>query len=1259
MTTINPVIKVIREFVGNVVKTVNTVVGREKLTVYPGKSKKILKPQYFGKRIPLHEITRYNDEIKKTIKNEDLLGNIQDKFSKWELKQKFEDSRTNFIRQETSKILHNTESRVDKVHFDNTDDIMQYFAGSSDRQDEVNEIIKENVRGLYVDHAKDGKLGVSSQFMAEFIAGKQWEKHLIRGETPLERMNTQVSRPKASQINFLLDSPFRGNESFTEVNNDIMYIPTSGKCTAKLMKYLYPEINYEEVCEKVSRNGVTIKEIAKIYKSYSGQVFPRIFTFGDGIMTAIDGLPENVNENRVYTVPTSYKNYLHVALIKAGKTCTIQQVIEACVIEQTFKLDPVAKKCYETKKEKPLCSVFMYDFEAYISPTIRQTKIPLRSEDGRIITDNNGKKQYKSSASTKQNAYGVSFRQAFDHENPVKGENFAIVGDDCAIKMIEKVSTLCPGQNIIFYAYNAGKYDTFLIKQVKELTFSRTIKIGGSYKELEVKYNNCTMLFRDLKDFCTGLQLKDALKSFKCTPKLDFDIAGKDKKWYDDNMTTLFNGSNWIDYMKQDTDSIHELIHKLNDYFKLLGFDIRENITVSGMAWKLMLRNCHHLRENTKIPMDYNTSSFIRKACKGGRVFAWKRVFNSVLMLPGMPGFNPKYIKPEIAEKRAREGDASPFSYMTKLISLDINSMYPDAMAKFAYPIGDAIVIKDEAQFREINESGRLYIAEVELLMPNQDRILLPYKTDGTKISEKLAQNTTSDILTDIINEEQNMLIYRTGLIQDIWTSVDIQNAVHDGAIIKKFIRGMYWEESAFIFRELVLHLYNMRKKLQVENNAFEVVIKIILNSMYGKLLEKIDKEVYFLKYKDLVSEDGKLVPKDLGKKKYHTDPTVKPLNNGQYEVSGKFETFDEKKPIHLAAFVLSYSKHNMNNIIRELGIENVYYSDTDSLYVDETTLTDEFRSKYMNSNLGNMKNDYGTNSFITNAIFLGQKRYLLNIIDEKTKTNSYKMKFTGINFRKGKEKEVFSDFLTDNINESAYDIILRFFIGLLVNNKCVKKGPEVKEVELGVMLERWQRSHDNITIYTDKFFYHNDIRGRGSFVKKNSEILDYFIPIGFDPLKPIIPFQRQPLTLKQHKVNENQFKYVNGTLKISILPISSEPIMIKCKDKTMMTSTLIYERTSSSKLLDNLYYAKNTTGGKFEGYKMCEFGATNQVKELNKNDCYWVFAVPEKFSHVISSKMTENYVKAVHAKTHLEYKTYTSDEEMIRYMRISNDYKF
>ena len=178
----------------------------------------------------------------------------------------------------------------------------------------------------------------------------------------------------------------------------------------------------------------------------------------------------------------------------------------------------------------------------------------------------------------------------------------------------------------------------------------------------------------------------------------------------------------------------------------------------------------------------------------------------------------------------------------------------------------------------------------------------------------------------------------RNGYIIDTLTSVDIQEIFEIGGKMIEIYEGVVYRENLkkSPFRKVIEKLFALRQNYKDEKNDFlQGLVKLILNSLYGDQIRKDINESYYCK-----SETWMKTEFDENALEHWRLP------NGNYIVKmkkddGLDDDCDIKNtvPAVLGAFILSNSKRNMNNFIREInGFYNnsIYYGDTDSLYIEK-----------------------------------------------------------------------------------------------------------------------------------------------------------------------------------------------------------------------------------------------------------------------------------------------------------------------------------
>jgi len=505
-------------------------------------------------------------------------------------------------------------------------------------------------------------------------------------------------------------------------------------------------------------------------------------------------------------------------------------------------------------------------------------------------------------------------------------------GLDCIEQFVSYLGSLQLTKAFLF-AHNGSRFDHLFLHTSPNVHIVTAILSNGIKSE-KLKIGESIFILRDSMMF-TQLSLAESAKALQVpTQKTTCDIAGKSPEWYQSNPEI------WKPYLYADVHALIGIVTRMHAALQVFGESIIGSpVGIAGVAWALLQKSCPAMM-NTHLVKSENVRKFIRTALYGGRVLHWK--------------------------KRGKN-----------LISLDCNSLYPAAMAEGCYPIGRYSVIPIEGLV-SIRTNGKLYqdnhpyIAEVTLNAGN-----IRYPTVPARSSS-------------------NGLIYPAGVFRGVYCSVDLQEAVALGYTIVEVHAGIYWKDSANIFKHLIHKLYNRRKELQKTGNPLQYTIKILLNAMYGKFAEQYDTAVGYSK-----------APEETARKKISSTIT---LPNGQKQTKFKLTTPIVRKPQYIACFILAYARKIMNRIIANVGPENIYYSDTDSVYIPVECADNPKVIENLSNTLGAFKNDYGANVNIKEAIFADYKRYLCIL-----STGHIAAKFNGLNFKT-------TDHLTNNASKDALE---------------------------------------------------------------------------------------------------------------------------------------------------------------------------------------------------------------------------------------------
>lgn len=353
-------------------------------------------------------------------------------------------------------------------------------------------------------------------------------------------------------------------------------------------------------------------------------------------------------------------------------------------------------------------------------------------------------------------------------------------------------------------------------------------------------------------------------------------------------------------YCKQDCDVLRiGFMFWQQQVFEFAKIDLIEKCTISGIAYEYMIRQgvfdgCHEL---VGIPL-----YFIRKCVNGGRC-----------MLAG----NRKVDIRGVIE------------------DFDAVSLYPSAMKRLWTVKGLPKVIPETWSLEDLRQNSNDFFVEINVkrVPKHLEFPLLPREVDGFKIYN---------------NDPVDSLYVDNIWLEDLKTFHKIQDEDIE------LVRGYYYDSGRnYKIQEAIEHLFETRLSYKREKNPLETVVKMLMNSCYGKsILKPIDT-----------------VRRVVDREKLETevmDMKAAMIEVTQIECSDNFiirknvAISDVRGFPALGVQVLSMSKRIMSEVMvtaQDLGIP-IYYTDTDSMHINNSDgelllLENEFRRRYNRDLIG------------------------------------------------------------------------------------------------------------------------------------------------------------------------------------------------------------------------------------------------------------------------------------------------------------------
>lgn len=267
--------------------------------------------------------------------------------------------------------------------------------------------------------------------------------------------------------------------------------------------------------------------------------------------------------------------------------------------------------------------------------------------------------------------------------------------------------------------------------------------------------------------------------------------------------------------------------------------------------------------------------------------------------------FRRTFLKRDIftSERLNELSQASYFASRVEVLSrnatdfkmFDINSSFPYAMT-FPLP---GNMIEFRTTLPDDDSDKCIYIANVTIEVPDMHLPPLPYRKD-------------------------NRVFFPVGRWRSWFTSTDIRLALREGAIIHK-VHEVYMFEPFYDFGEYAKQIYQLRA--DAKSDFRRLVLKYLLNSLYGKTAESTAKQEMLINPKDIDRSSMQMLQPGVWLK--------------------EMEATIAHRHVPVAAVITAIARRTLYDYMKECYTQGKppYYTDTDSiatkadLPVDDTTL--------------------------------------------------------------------------------------------------------------------------------------------------------------------------------------------------------------------------------------------------------------------------------------------------------------------------------
>lgn len=263
---------------------------------------------------------------------------------------------------------------------------------------------------------------------------------------------------------------------------------------------------------------------------------------------------------------------------------------------------------------------------------------------------------------------------------------------------------------------------------------------------------------------------------------------------------------------------------------------------------------------------------------------------------------------------------------------LDVNSLYPTVMSNNLYPV------KYKRLLSRLSINDAIDAVKTKSLIA---KVLI--KTDEPAYAVR-----------------RERTIFPVGQFWATLTTPELKYALARGHIQQ--ITDCVLYEQADIFSTYVKRFYDLRSDFKrVNNKQFEQFTKYTMLSLYGKFGQKAE---VWTKIGDCPNEPDRV--ELLFVEGEHRTKQIRYLLGEIYELTGHDECFNSFPAI--SSHVTAYGRLYLWDLIKQAGRENVFYCDTDSLFVNEVGLC-RLQNHISNTSLGGLKVEQTTENLIIRGL--------------------------------------------------------------------------------------------------------------------------------------------------------------------------------------------------------------------------------------------------------------------------------------------------
>jgi hypothetical protein len=362
-----------------------------------------------------------------------------------------------------------------------------------------------------------------------------------------------------------------------------------------------------------------------------------------------------------------------------------------------------------------------------------------------------------------------------------------------------------------------------------------------------------------------------------------------------------------------------------------------------------------------------NIINFMSSAQLAHRFMLDRGVFEGVKQLSSTPR---DYIMKCMVGGRTMCAENNKHHKTGRIQDFDAVSLYPSAMSRLGgYLMGTPKIIEGEMK-------------NYETLIKYSDGYFIQIKIN--KVNKNLRFPLPSYKNEDGVRTFSNDMIGKNIYV----CKFELEDLIKYHKIEFDIIDGYYYNEGRNNkLKEVIDFVFNERLKMKKLKNPLEQIYKLIMNSSYGKTLQKAIDENLVFKTSDEID--------NYVDKNYNYISKYEKINDDgnidRYAITTLKGIEDHFNNCPCGVEVLAMSKRIMNEVMclaEDLDIE-LFYQDTDSMHIyeeDIKTLAEKYEKVYkrvlIGKGMGQFHSDFDSNIIktdihATESIFLGKKCYI------------------------------------------------------------------------------------------------------------------------------------------------------------------------------------------------------------------------------------------------------------------------------------------